>query len=95
LNTLPTPPEHHRPAPQLFFWGAGNFGQFGMGPDTLGEYGKPKKHTWVEKGLEEARFGAKGAGIEAAAAGGLHTIFIDENGKVSILLIHVDWHLIA
>jgi hypothetical protein len=65
-----------------------------MGPNTLGEFGKPKKHTWVEKGLEEGRFGEKGAGIESAAAGGLHTIFVDEAGKVHIpcrkdMLTHV------
>jgi regulator of chromosome condensation len=83
LNPLPTPSEHARPAALLYYWGAGNFGQFGMGPDILDEFGKPKKHTWVEKGIEEGKFGEKGAGIEAAAAGGLHTMFLDEKGRVN------------
>jgi regulator of chromosome condensation len=83
INALPVPPAHERPGAILFFWGAGNFGQFGMGPNVLGEYGKPKKNTWVENGVEEGLFGDEGAGIEAVVAGGLHTIFLDETGRVS------------
>ena len=82
-NPLPTPAEHTRPANQLFVWGAGNFGQFGMGPEHLNEFDKPKKNTWIEKKMEEGIFGGEGAGIEAIAAGGLHTMFIDEKGTVS------------
>ena len=83
FNSLPTPPEHHRPAPQMFTWGAGNFGQFGMGPDILAELDKPRKNPWVEKKIEEGAFGEDGASLEAIAAGGLHTLFIDEKGTVS------------
>ncbi|KII94912.1 hypothetical protein PLICRDRAFT_99133 [Plicaturopsis crispa FD-325 SS-3] len=83
FNPLPTPPEPHlRPAPQLFVWGAGNFGQFGMGPDVLGEFGKPRKNAWVEEQMQKGSFGEAGAGIEAIAAGGLHTMFIDEKGTI-------------
>ncbi|CAL1701214.1 unnamed protein product [Somion occarium] len=82
FNALPTPAEHHRPAPHLFVWGAGNFGQFGMGPDILAEFDKPRKSTWVEKKIEEGAFGEEGAGLEAVAAGGLHTLFVDEKGTV-------------
>ncbi|KAI5118766.1 hypothetical protein M0805_005647 [Coniferiporia weirii] len=81
-NPLLTPPEHTRPANQIFVWGAGNFGQFGMGPDHLGEFDKPRKNPWVEKKMDESVFGGEGAGIEAIAAGGLHTMFIDEKGTV-------------
>lgn len=84
FNPLPTAPDHHRPAPQLFTWGAGNFGQFGMGPDILAELDKPRKNPWVEKKIEEGAFGEEGASLEAIAAGGLHTLFIDERGTVSI-----------
>lgn len=35
FNPLPIAPEHIRPAPQVFVWGAGNFGQFGMGALSL------------------------------------------------------------
>ena len=83
LPKAPTPPP--RPANQIFFWGAGNFGQFGMGPDLLDEFDKPKKHTWIEKKIDEGVFGAEaGAGLEAVAAGGLHTLFLDEKGTVSV-----------
>lgn len=83
FNALPTAPAHTRPSPQLFVWGAGNFGQFGMGTDFLGEFGKPKKSGWIEEQIEEGIFGGEGAGLEAIAAGGLHTLMIDEKGTVS------------
>jgi regulator of chromosome condensation len=82
VNPLPTVPEKVRPAPQLFVWGAGNFGQFGMGPDVLGELPKPRKNPWVEKKIEEGVFGEPEAGIESIVAGGLHTLFVDEKGTV-------------
>ncbi|KAH8094886.1 RCC1/BLIP-II [Cristinia sonorae] len=81
-NPLPTAPEHVRPAPLLFVWGAGNFGQFGMGPDALGDFEKPRRNPWVEKAIKEGRFGEEGAGFETIAAGGLHSLFIDEKGTV-------------
>ncbi|KZT39640.1 RCC1/BLIP-II protein [Sistotremastrum suecicum HHB10207 ss-3] len=82
MNALPIPPNHTRPGAQLFVWGAGNFGQFGMGHQHLGEFEKPKKNTWMEMGMQESKFGGEGAGIEAVAAGGLHTMFIDEAGRI-------------
>ena len=82
LNPLPTPPEPTRPGLQLFAWGAGNFGQFGMGVDLLGELDKPKKHAWVEKQIASGAFGSEGAGLEAVAGGGMHSLFIDESGTV-------------
>lgn len=83
FNPLPTPSPKVRPGLQLFAWGAGNFGQFGMGPDVLGELDKPKKNLWVEQQMQEGTFGEVGAGIEFIAGGGLHTLFIDEKGTVS------------
>ncbi|KAJ7094518.1 regulator of chromosome condensation 1/beta-lactamase-inhibitor protein II [Mycena belliarum] len=82
FNPLPTPPEKKRPGLQVFSWGAGNFGQFGMGPDLLGELDKPKKHAWAEEQMEEGTFGDDNAGIEFVAAGGMHTIFVDEKGTI-------------
>lgn len=83
FNPLPTPPEKQRPGLQLFVWGAGNCGQFGLGPDVLDELEKPKKHTWVEQQIQAGTFGEEGAGLEAIAGGGMHTLFIDEKGTVS------------
>ncbi|KAJ7682527.1 regulator of chromosome condensation 1/beta-lactamase-inhibitor protein II [Mycena polygramma] len=82
FNPLPAPLEKKRPGLQVFAWGAGNFGQFGMGPDVLGELDKPKKHTWAEEQMEEGTFGDDNAGIETVAAGGMHSIFVDEKGTV-------------
>lgn len=87
FNPLPTPPTHPRPANHLFVWGAGNFGQFGMGPDFLGEFSSPKRNTWVDTKIKEGVFGSEGAGLEAVAAGGLHTLFIDEKGTVCHLIV--------
>ncbi|KAG6848913.1 hypothetical protein H0H93_012850 [Arthromyces matolae] len=82
FNPLPSPPKPLRPGLQLFVWGAGNFGQFGTGPDDLGEHDRPRRNRWVEQEMEKNTFGAVGAGLEAVAGGGLHTVFIDENGTV-------------
>ena len=54
-----------------------------MGVDSLGELDKPKPNRWIESKIQEGVFGGEGAGLEAVAAGGLHTLFIDENGVVS------------
>jgi regulator of chromosome condensation len=89
FNPLPIANGHPRPANQLFVWGAGNFGQFGWGADQLGEFAVPKRNTWFEKKMEDGVFGGEGAGLEAVAAGGLHTLFIDEKGTVSS--ISVPW----
>jgi regulator of chromosome condensation len=83
FNALPTPPPKVRPGLQLFAWGAGNFGQFGMGPDVLGELDKPRKNLWVEQRMQDGTFGEIGAGLEFITGGGLHTLFIDEKGTVS------------
>jgi regulator of chromosome condensation len=85
FNPLPTPPPKARPGLQLFAWGAGNFGQLGMGPDILGELDKPKKNAWIEHQIQAGTFGGVDAGLESVAGGGLHSLFIDENGTVSLL----------
>ena len=83
FNPLPVAPEPRRPGLLLFAWGAGNFGQFGMGEDQLGELHKPTRNKWVEQGVAEGRFGpTEGAGFESVAAGGLYSLFVDENGTV-------------
>ncbi|KAF9568941.1 RCC1/BLIP-II [Agrocybe pediades] len=82
FNPLPTPPSKQRPGLVPFYWGAGNFGQFGMGPDVLNEQEKPRKHTWAIEQMEEGAFGEEGAGMESVTCGGLHTMFIDERGTV-------------
>lgn len=83
FNPLPVIPEPRRPGLLLFVWGAGNFGQFGMGEDQLGELHKPARNKWVEQGVTEGRFGStEGAGLESIAAGGLYSLFVDENGAV-------------
>lgn len=85
LNPIPSPPEHTRPAPVLFGWGAGNFGQFGMGEDCLGELEKPTRNKLVEEKMEDGVFGGEGAGLEFVAAGGMYSLFIDEQGTVGYI----------
>ena len=83
FNPLPAIPEPRRPGLLLFAWGAGNFGQFGMGEDRLGELHKPTRNKWVEECMAKGRFGStEGAGLESIAAGGLYSLFVDENGTV-------------
>ena len=89
LNPLPTPLEHRRPAAQLWVWGTGSDGQFGTGPseqELNTERRSPRQNRWFEEQVAAGTFGKEpGAGVEAIAAGGLHTMFIDENGAVSVL----------
>ncbi|KAF5322189.1 hypothetical protein D9619_000472 [Psilocybe cf. subviscida] len=82
FNPLPTPPNKQRPALIPFVWGAGNFGQFGLGPDQLDEKTKPKRNTWAEEQIEDNLLGDDHGGFESVAAGGLHTLFVDEKGAI-------------
>jgi regulator of chromosome condensation len=82
INKLATAPEHVRPCPQLWGCGAGNFGQLGMGPDYLDEYPKLKRNLLVQAKIDAGEYGGEGAGLEAVAAGGMHTLFVDETGMV-------------
>ena len=85
INQLPTPPQKQRPGLLPFVWGTGNFGQFGLGPEVVEEISKPRRQKWIEEKIDEGAFGEPGAGIEYVAAGGLHTVFIDEKGAVGVI----------
>jgi regulator of chromosome condensation len=82
-----TPPV--RPACHLFVFGNGDSGQFGLGPDSLGDALRPKIHKWTEDAMAEGKLGDDGGGLAKICAGGMHTLALDESGKVSngVLLI--------
>lgn len=82
LNPLPGVPALIRPACALFYWGEGSIGQFGVPGE---EVGRPKKNAWVEEHIRRGSFGGEGSGFVAIAAGGLHSLFLDEKGTVSYL----------
>lgn len=82
LNPLRKAAERVRPARQLFVYGNGDFGQLGLGPDETTELFKPKLHEWCAEAVAAGSFGEEGAGIEAVAAGGMHSLMVDEEGKV-------------
>jgi len=58
-----------------------------MGSDELGEKDKMARNTWIEEQITSGTFGEPGAGLEAVAAGGLHTLFIDEKGTVRQIFV--------
>jgi regulator of chromosome condensation len=90
INAIPEFPAKMVPPAQIFVWGTGNFGQFGMGPSYLDELSKPTRNTWVEEKIAQGVFGSgPGSGIVGVAAGGLHSLFIDENGTVRSFLARV------
>jgi regulator of chromosome condensation len=66
----------------MFIFGTGDMGALGLGTEELGEINRPRLHKWFEAGIKEGRFGGEGKGIEEAVAGGMHTLVIDEAGKV-------------
>ena len=87
INVVPEFPAKMDPPAQIFVWGTGNFGQFGMGPNFLDELSKPTRNTWVEEKIAQGGFGpGPGSGIVGVVAGGLHSLFIDENGTVCSFL---------
>ncbi|CDO76928.1 hypothetical protein BN946_scf185006.g10 [Trametes cinnabarina] len=43
---------------------------------------KPRRNHYVEKLVEQGAFGEPGAGLESVAAGGLHSVLIDETGTI-------------
>ncbi|OBZ67722.1 Protein pim1 [Grifola frondosa] len=57
-------------------------GQLGISAEFCADLDKPRRNPYVDKKIEERAFGVDGAGLEAIAAGGLHTLFIDEKGTV-------------
>ena len=55
-------------SPTFFVWGCGDDGSFGLGPDHLGEIPRPQR---------------LGKGVAFVAAGGLYTLLLDRDRKVS------------
>ncbi|KAJ3893140.1 regulator of chromosome condensation 1/beta-lactamase-inhibitor protein II, partial [Lentinula edodes] len=79
---LPNTPATLRPGLHLFIWGTNNYGQLGLGENTT-EYPRPKRHIWAERKMSEGVFGLEpGAGIVSIAAGGMHTLLLDEKGTI-------------
>jgi regulator of chromosome condensation len=87
LNGVPIIPEHPRPAYQMLIFGNGDSSQFGMGPDATGEYPRPRMQKFFKTASDEGKLGGEDAGIESIAAGGLHTLAVDEAGKVCLIAI--------
>ncbi|KAJ1300389.1 hypothetical protein OPQ81_005208 [Rhizoctonia solani] len=83
FNPLPTARTPTRPAMQLFVFGNGDMGQFGLGTGVLGDISRPRQHTWFKEAIEKGILGTgPGAGIDALCAGGMHTLVVDEAGRV-------------
>lgn len=82
FNPIPLLPSFEGSQPQLFVWGAGNHGQFGMGVEILREFSRPQKNTLVEDMMNTGQLGLKGLGFVAAVAGGMSSLFIDSKGTV-------------
>ncbi|KAK1225983.1 hypothetical protein PQX77_000684 [Marasmius sp. AFHP31] len=72
--------EHARPPLFLFGCGASQYGQLGGIFPT--EIPKPARVAWVTQEMSKGTFGGTDAGIESVAAGGFHTLFVDEMGTV-------------
>ena len=82
INLLQQPASHPRPPRLCFVFGTGDFGQFGLGTETLGEISRPRLHAWFETAAKGDILGTEGAGVEKICAGGMHTLAVDEAGKV-------------
>ncbi|KDN44271.1 RCC1/BLIP-II [Tilletiaria anomala UBC 951] len=78
--TLPGNPSGAALKRQLFVWGNGDMGQFGLGTETLDEIKRPRLHSWVEEKNKAGQLGEYG--FEMVAAGGMHTIAVDSKGYI-------------
>ncbi|ORY29674.1 regulator of chromosome condensation 1/beta-lactamase-inhibitor protein II [Naematelia encephala] len=82
-NPIPQPPPSNGPPGTVFVWGTGDNGQNGLGPDELDEIPRPRLQTWLDEQQKEGKLGRDGkGGIETLACGGMHTLAIDEAGRV-------------
>lgn len=68
-----------------FVFGEGGFGQHGLGPDRTDEIKKPRLHSGFEKMISEGD--AWSMGVARVATGGMHTLAIDGQGRVSPSII--------
>jgi regulator of chromosome condensation len=51
--------------------------------DALGDISRPRLHTWFKEAIDAGVLGSEqGAGIDDLCAGGMHTLAVDEAGKV-------------
>lgn len=83
---LPSPPVRRRPGLELVGWGNGHDGQ--LGKELPSVVDKPKKNRWMTQKMEEGVFGHEpGAGLESIASGGMHSLFVDEKGSVSLVQV--------
>lgn len=82
FNPLSPLPTLDRPASHLFVFGNGDSGQFGLGTDVTGDISRPRLHNWMEDAIKEGKLGGEGCGLQRACAGGMHTLALDESGKV-------------
>ncbi|KAG9031903.1 hypothetical protein FRB95_002109 [Tulasnella sp. JGI-2019a] len=79
INPIPGIPAHHRPPLSLFVYGTGDFGQLGLGVEPLEPVLLPSPHTWCTEAIEE---GTLEGGVERLAVGCMHSLLIDEAGRV-------------
>ncbi|GAA5886774.1 hypothetical protein JCM16303_003309 [Sporobolomyces ruberrimus] len=78
IPQLPSPSEAPR---SVFVFGTGDMGQHGLGTSTLDEIKRPRRHVNIEEFIETGKEGWQG-GVGELVCGGMHTLAIDQNGKV-------------
>lgn len=50
---------------------------------------RPRLHKWFESATKGGLLGGEEAGVEKVCAGGMHSLALDEAGRVSVLIIIV------
>ena len=86
LNPIPRSEEHYRPCRQLLIFGNGDMGQLGLGTLVLDVITRPRMHAWFESVSQGDLLGTEvGAGVECVCTGGMHSLVIDELGRVRVV----------
>ncbi|KAJ7143469.1 RCC1/BLIP-II [Mycena filopes] len=79
LNPIPGPSRATKKQ-VLLVHGAFDAGQLGLGDDQEKEVMRPRVHPAVLQQVTDGSLGS--VGVESVAAGGMHSLFIDSNGKI-------------
>ncbi|GAA5957827.1 hypothetical protein JCM3765_003780 [Sporobolomyces pararoseus] len=78
VEELPKPEDAPR---SIFVFGTGDMGQHGLGTSTLDEIKRPRRHLIVQDKIDQSDEGFEG-GVGELVCGGMHTLCIDNLGKV-------------
>jgi len=68
--------------------GSPEFGQLGMGTEQETDITRPRLHKKIQELLEDGQLGKHG--IEHVFVGGMHSLLVDSDGKVRVVMLNCE-----